>query len=232
VTGATGVGDLPGGALRSLHGAARVRPLRAGDDAAVRALFRDTIALGRPLPFAASGLGAYERLCLDWYLDQGREVAGVLDRGGVVRGYVLVCLDEEAHRRWAVPRAVAWAAGSLLATAGRGPAARFTRLRVRDAVAAWHAAPPSPYPVHAHFNVARGARAGRAGLALAAHVDEVCRDHGVPGWYGEMNAPAGRRATALEHLGGRVVHRQRNATLSWLAGHDIDRLTVTSPLPR
>lgn len=212
-----------------------VRPVGDGDAAPVRALFRATIALGRPLPFDLPDLDAYERLCLDWYLGPGRDAAAVLTEGAEVRGYVLVCLDHTAYRRWAVPRALAWAArvGALLAARRYEPdAATFSRLRLADGVAAWRSAPPPPQPVAMHFNVARGARAGDAGRRLAAHVDRLCRDRGLSGWYGEVNAAAGRRAAALERLGGRVVHRQRNATLSWLTGSPVERLTVERPLDR
>lgn len=208
---------------------ATIRPLRAGDDPAVRALFRATLALGRPAPFPLPA--GYEGLCLDWYLGPGRDAAAVLcDHDGEVRGYVLVCLDEPAHRRWALPRAVAWAVRSAGTAARGGAEGAFVRHRAADALAARRAAPASPHPVHAHWSVARGARTGRSGRLLAAHVDRVCADHGLAGWYGEINAPAGRRAAALEHLGGRVVHRQRNATLSWLTGREVERLTVARDL--
>lgn len=212
-----------------------VRAMDDGDDAAVRALFRATVALGRPLPFDLPDLGAYEHLCLDWYLGPGRDAAAVLTHQGEVRGYVLVCLDHTAYRRWAVPHAVVWAArvGALLAARRYGPeAATFARLRIADGLAGWRAAPRPPQPVAMHFNVARGARSGGAGLRLAAHVDGLCLDRGLSGWYGEINAPAGRRAAALERLGGRVVHRQPNATLSWLTGRAVERLTVERPLDR
>lgn len=212
-------------------GSGVVRPLAPADDAAVRALFRATFALGRPAPFPLPG--GYEALCLDWYLGAGRDAAAVLcGDGGAVRGYVLVCLDEVAHGRWARPRAIAWAARAAGTAARGGTRGAFVRHRVADALAARREAPPSPHPVHAHWNVARGARTGRSGRLLAAHVDEVCRRHGVAGWYGEINASAGRRAAALEHFGGRVVHRQRNATLSWLAGREVERLTVARDVAR
>lgn len=205
-----------------------IRPLRVADLPAVRRLFRDTIALGGPLPFALPGLAAYEALCLDWYLGPGREAAAVLADGDDVRGYVLVCLDGPAYRRWAVPAALTWAAGAAARglTGGlRGPAATFVRLRVVDGVAAWRGGPPEPAPAHAHVNLARGARRG-AGFRLAGHVDRTTAAAGLPGWYGEINARAGRRALAVEHRQGHVVHRAHNRTLSWLVGEAVERLTI------
>jgi hypothetical protein len=85
--------------------------------------------------------------------------------------------------------------------------------------------------VHAHLNLRPGLRAGWAGRWLADHVDAVCRRAGAPAWYGEINAPAGRRAAALERLGGEVVDRAPNRTLSALIGAEVERLTVLRRLP-
>lgn len=205
-----------------------IRPLRPDDLPAVRRLFRDTIALGDPLPFHLPGLAVYEALCLDWYLGPGRDAAAVLSDGDQVLGYGLVCLDAAAYRRWAVPAALSWAAGAAgrALTGGlRGPAATFVRLRVADGVAAWHGGPSEPAPAHAHVNLARGARRG-AGFRLAGHVDRTAAAAGLPGWYGEINARAGRRALAVERRQGHVVHRAHNRTLSWLAGEPVERLTI------
>lgn len=213
-------------------GRAVIRPLRAGDVPAVRQLFRDTVALGDPLPFPLPGMAAYEALCLDWYLGPGRDAAAVLADGDEVRGYVLVCLDGAAYRRWAVPAALAWAAraaGRAAAAGLRGPAVTFARLRVADGLAAWRGGPPEPAPAHAHVNLARGARRG-AGFRLVAHVDRTTAEAGLPGWYGEINARAGRRALAVVHRQGHVVHRAHNRTLSWLAGEPVERLTVVRRL--
>lgn len=206
----------------------RTRPLAGPeDDVAVRRLFRDTLALGRPLPFDVAA--GYEALCLGWFLGPGRADAAVLDDAGEVVGYALVSIDAAAYRRWAVPRALAWGARAAIRLGTRrdsGDAATFTRLRLADGWASWRHAPPPPQPVLMHFNVARGARTADAGLRLATHVDLLCRDRRLSGWYGEINALAGRRVAALERLGGELVHRMPNRTLSWLAGHPVYRNTV------
>lgn len=209
-------------------GAAELRPLRPADLPAVRRLFRDTVAMGDPLPFDLPGLAAYEALCLDWYLGPGRGAAAVLADGDDVLGYALVCLDNRAYRRWAVPAALSWAAGAAgrALTGGlRGPAATFVRLRLADGLAAWRGGPPEPAPAHAHVNVVRGARRG-AGFRLVGHVDRTCAAAGLPGWFAEMNAPVGRRALAVARLHGHVLHRAPNRTLSWLAGEPVERLTL------
>jgi hypothetical protein len=70
-----------------------------------------------------------------------------------------------------------------------------------------------------------------AGKALLDFVDERCRQAGLPGWYGEINAPVGRRASALERVVGPVVHRAPNHTLSWLMDRPVERLTVARTVP-
>jgi hypothetical protein len=200
--------------------------LRAGDVPAVRRLFRATLALGDPLPFPFPGLPAYEALCLDWYLGSGRDDAAVLADGDEVVGYTLVCLDESSYRHWAVPAALAWGARAL-ATA-RGPAGRFVRLRIADGLAARrHAAAPA----HAHVQLAAGSRFGLGAKRLMHHVDARCRTAGLASWYGEVNARPGRRVITLEGRVGRVVDRQPNRTLSWLAATPVERLTVLRTVP-
>lgn len=212
----------------------RVRRYTPADERAVRAIFRDTLALGRPLPAPVSWLAEYERLCLQWFVGPGAQDAGVLDDGRAVRGYVLVCTDLAAYRRWAVGAAAVWTARTLTRLAGgrMDPAtARFHRLRLADGLAAL-TAPPAPMPACVHVNVDAGARGGGAGLLLARHADERCRARDLPGWYGEVNAPTGRRVAALASAGIVTVDRHPNHTLSWLAGRPVERLTVVRDLSR
>jgi hypothetical protein len=210
-----------------------VRPFRASDEAEIRRIFRQTVGLGQPLPFAVPGFARYEALCLDWYLSQGaRDAAVAVGPDGIV-GYALVCTDATAYRRWARRRAALFAATIAPPLAmGRYPAgaARFYRLRLRDGWAMWRHGVPDPLPAHAHFNLVAGTRAGWAGHLLVDHIDQRCRLAGLPGWFGEINAVAGRRVRALERLGATIVHRVPNRTLSWLAGQPVERLTVARAL--
>lgn len=209
-----------------------VRPLAQRDEAELRRLFRETLVMGRPLPFALADGGRYEALCLDWYLGRGRPDAAVVELGGQIVGFALVCTDQEAFRRWARVRAARYAAYSLLTlvrTGPRSPIARFHRLRLRDGWVMMRS--PAPvFPAHAHINLRPGQRAGRSGRALLTHVDARCRRAGLAGWYGEINAAVGRRASALGLLGS-IAHRAPNHTLSWLAGRPVERLTLVRPLP-
>lgn len=224
------------GTGRELH----VRPLEAGDDDAVRRIFRDTVLLGEPVPFALPDLDRYEDLCLGWYLGPGRRWAGVLveergpEQASTPLGYVLVCPDEAGHARWLRRRAARFTArvlGGLVVGRYPPPARRFWWLRLRDGARAWRSAPPPPAPVHVHLNLDPQVRATRAGRLLADHADAVTRAAGHRAWCGEMNTKAGRRAAALERLGGEVVHRTPNLTFSWARAEPVDRLTAVRLLP-
>ena len=213
----------------------RVRQLLPPDEPLVRAVFRRTLALGRPLPFPLPGLVHYERLCIGWFFQQAWSQAAVLDDGQQVCGYALVCTDEAAFRRWLAPVTAGWLASVLAALAsGRLPAkaAEFYRCRLRDGLQALRRTAAPPMPAHAHVNLDRGVRAGRAGLALLDHVDQQCRRAGLPGWYAEINARRGRRAAALRAGGFEVVRRAPSHTLSWLVGEPVERLTVVRALAR
>lgn len=213
----------------------RLRGYTPADEPAVRAIFEATVALGRPLGFELAGTRAYQRLCLGWFLGPGAEDAGLLEEGGEVAGYMLVATDLGAYRRWAAAAGARWAAGALLGLAGgrlRGDSARFHRLRLLDGWAALAGRAPSPMPAVVHLNLRPALRDGRAVRLLLDHADQRCRLAGLPGWYGEVNAPAGRRARPLAALGLEVVHRQPNHTLTWLAGRPVERLTVVRGLGR
>ena len=199
----------------------------------VRRVFRQTVALGRPLPFPLPGFAAYERLCLDWFIGPGREDAAVLDEDAVVRGYVLVCTDLPAYRRWVARAGAAWALQATARLAGgrlAPDAARFYRLRLRDGLLALRDGPAPPMPAVVHLNLDKGLRGGTEGLRLLGHADRRCAAAGLPGWYGEVNAPVGGRAAGLRRAGLQVVHRVPNHTLSWLAGRPVERLTVVRRL--
>jgi hypothetical protein len=211
-----------------------VRPLGDADEPVLRQMFRDTAVMGRPLPFALEDGGRYESLCLDWYLERGRDDASVVDVEGEIVGFALVCTDQRAYRRWVKVRAsryALYAAGALARRDPRSPVARFHRCRLRDGLVMARS-PAPPFEAHAHVNVLPQRLATWVGgLGLLLWVDERCRRAGEPGWYGEINAPVGRRASALERLVGPVVHRAPNHTLTWLMHRPVERLTVARTLP-
>ncbi len=211
-----------------------VRPLEPRDADAVRQLFVATAALGSPLSLPRRDLDAYTAMCLDYYLTVDGTASGVYLEDGRVVGYALVALDHADHERWVRRPAMAWATRAMrtLATAPTGTAAAFSRRRLLDGVVSVTRGTPPPMPAHFHFNVEGARRGAVAGFHLADHADRVVGGAGLPGYFGEVNVPIGKpgRVRALERMGARVVHRQRNHTMSWLAGSPVDRVTVVRPV--
>lgn len=201
------------------------------DDEVVRDIFWSTIRLGGRLD-AVVRLRRYEELCLGWYLGPERALVRLLCEGGRPVGYVLLGTRRQAHRRWQRRRAVMFAltgAAALAAQRHDPSTARFVRLRLIDG---WTLrSSPVPMAVHVHLNLLPSARAGRGARLLVDHVDAVCRRLGEPGWFGEVNAPVGRRAAALGRVGLEVVHRAPNRTLSSVLQQPVERLTVVRSLP-
>lgn len=211
-----------------------VRPLRADDEPHVRRIFRETVALGAPVVLPPRELRAYEQLCLGWYLAHPADSL-VVEEDGAVRGYLLACLDHDAQARWQRRRALRWGTGALArVTTGlaRGDARRFVLHRIHDGLATVLDGPAPPHRAHAHVNLDPQLRGVAVGHTLVAAMDRMVTDTGLDGWFGEMNWPASQSLDAVERAGALVVHRQRNHTLSWLAGQPVDRATVARPLDR
>lgn len=211
----------------------RLRALEPGDDVAVARVFDATVGLGQALPFRLAAAGSYRRLCLGWYLSEGRSEAAVVEHDGEVQGYVLVCTDTTAHSRWVrrqVPRyALAVVLACLVPRRGGWRSWRFHLDRLADAR---HLTirTVEPMPVHAHLNLAPTLRSGTAALAAVDHVDRRCAAAGAPGWYGEVNARVGRRIASLVRLGLVVTAVTPNRTLSRVVGEPVVRLTVVRSL--
>ena len=182
------------------------------------------------MPFPVAHFERYERLCLDWYLTEGRDDSAVAVCDGQVCGYALVCTKPKSHRRWVRRRAALFPFRVLIPALRRSSSGRFYRMRLRDGWRMWRHSVPDPMPAHVHLNLVASERARQTGRLLVHHIDRRCDEARLPGWFGEMNAPQGHRARALERLGAVIVHRSPNLTLSWLAGRPVERLTVVRRL--
>jgi len=207
-----------------------LRPVGAGDDEAIAALFDATLILGMPLDRPLDGAAGYRHVCLGWYLGPGRADAAVaVDEQGVIVGYALVCTDEASQSRWArteLRRFTTRMLGRLVTFRIDRPSLRFWWSRARDVRVLRSARQHVPMPVHAHLNVDGRFRSGSAALVLAGHITARCAAAGQPGWYGEMNAVAGSRTRALARIGIETVGSVRNHTLTAALGTPVDRLTV------
>lgn len=213
-----------------------LRPATADDLPHIARIFGATVLLGAPIAIGPRAMARYRSLCLDWYADAGDAGGSVVAlEDGVVRGYLLYCLDQSAFTRWQRRAAVRWAGGELLAavTGQRSRAElRFLHLRLIDGYRSLREAPEPPYPAHAHFNLDSEVRGRSTGHRLAAAMDELVAGRGYDGWFGEMNLPEGFPTDALERAGAVLGHRQRNVTLSTLTGMEVWRTTVLRPLAR
>ena len=215
----------------------RIAPMERAHEHAVREIFRATLALGRPFPFSSDGrqdhLAVYEELCVGWYLDEGLDDAAVLLDGDTIAGYAFVCLDVRAFERWqrhATARFLRTVLPRLALRRYPAPVDRFYELRIRDGWRTWRTRQTVPVLPHAHVNSVAGG-AELAGRSLADHVDTTCRRGGFTAWCGEINARAGRRTAGLDRWGADVVARTPNATLSWLVGAPVERLTIVRRVP-
>ena len=206
-----------------------VRSYAAADRDAVVELFHQTVMLGRPLPFRLAAADEYAELCLGWFLDAEPEKAAVWSDGGEVAGYALVATDLDGLARFQ-RRGVYRIARALTAGVGKGSSGpesrRFWWGRARDAVRLGRRGGHEPAPVVAHLNLAPSKRAAAAGRRLIEHIDGEARLAGSPIWYGEINAPRGRRAGAMERYGVDVVDREPNLTLSALLDSPVERLVI------
>ena len=209
----------------------RLRPLEPRDRADVSKIFWDTMALGQPLPFELAAGSAYEELAQAFFVGPACAHHGrvLVDGDDRVAGYVLVTDDLDALESFQRRAAVKYAAGVARAAAsGRldRQSAAFHRLRFLDGWYSLREAPSPPQPVVGHFNIERGRRAFPAGRLLTDHIDQVAREAGAEGWFGEMNAFTGKRTPALSRVGWSLVHRMPNLTLSWLRGRPVERFTA------
>lgn len=214
-----------------------LRPLEAGDRDDVVELFWATLALGRRAPISPSTpvAGAYGGFCLDWFLDAGlHDGAAVVDSGGDLVAYALVCTDVTAYERWVrrrLPKLATAVARAGLAGHIAPTTRTFLRHRIRDAAVLARSNRHVGAPAIAHVNVRDGARRATVARLLRGHIDTVVARAGHDTWVGEINAAAGRRARALERAGFELVGRDPNHTLTWMLDRPVERLTVRRQVP-
>ena len=207
----------------------QIRPLRPGDSLDVRCMVRASIVLGRPIDLEYADLVSYERLCIDWYLTEGRSHVRVVEQDGEIIGCLLACFDQNAYNTWFRRHAAWWAAWAFhrLVTGRLGSdARRFVALRIRDEFSVRQAVPLPPFPAHARLYVAAELEGADVRRRLVTAMDEMVQAAGLPGWYGRIDVPDGQSTQVLEREGFRVVNRMRNRTGSWLLGTPVHRVTL------
>lgn len=213
---------------------AHIRPLRPGDGLEVRRLFRATITRARSRALEYADIVAHERLCVDWYLTEGRADVRVVEQGGEIVGYLLVCLRQADYEAWARRYAVRWAgrmAYRLVTGRLRGEARRFAGAQARDRLTDRWDAPPRPFAAHAHVYLAPHVCDDEGGRRLIGAVDELVRTAGLAGWCGDVvDVPGGSSLRAFERAGARVVRRVPDHASSWAHGAPVRRASVVRSL--
>jgi hypothetical protein len=208
----------------------KLRPLLPGDDDEIKNIFMETIVMGQPLNFRIRFQDDFAHVSLGWYLIYAREFCRCLvtDDGQIV-GYVLICADEKKFNRWMYKQTIRLMVKSItVAPIGllRGGTWGLYWRRVADGAKLRRQELPVNFDMHAHVNMRSHARFGAGGLQSLRYVDEQAAILGFAGWYADINSKSGRRSASLERLGGQIIQRSHNRTLSWLAGESIERLRV------
>lgn len=206
-----------------------------GRESAIRSLFWDTVTIGQPLPFKLSCADQYERLGLNWYLQNGAGDGAVAVVDNEVVGYCLVCVDpasfHRAQRRHFIGLAVSVALALITGRTNK-ESRHFYWYRLRDslAITKTRQALPKNVHMHVHLNVGSKFHDGSVSLKLRDHADHACLMHGATAYFGEMNAIGGRRIVGLHRVGGQIVDDSPNHTFSWLTGKEVHRLTLVRNL--
>ena len=208
----------------------KLRPLLPGDDDEIKNIFMETIVMGQPLNFKIRFQDDFAHVSLGWYLENARELCRslVTDDGQIV-GYVLICADEKNFNRWMYKQTIRLMMKSIsVAPIGllRGGTWGLYWRRVADGAKLTRQELPGNFDMHAHVNMRSHARFGAGGLQSLRFVDDQAAILGFAGWYADINSKSGRRSASLERLGGQIIQRSHNRTLSWLAGESIERLRV------
>lgn len=210
----------------------QLRPID-GYENEIRTIFRETLFLGRPSSATIDCFHLYESLCIDWYLQYGKDDAVVVidAASGEVAGYALLCFDTTHNDYWVrgKVRELVLANAKLLI---RGKLSRsgmsFYARRLLDAITIFRRRVKlhMEMTTHVHVNIRSAFHSGSVALALMGHIDDSCRRRGVTEWVGEMNARHGTRVRAIQRVVGEVVDVAPNRTMSHALGVPVHRMTI------
>ena len=164
-----------------------IRPYRAEDRAAVRDVCYGTGYLGRPIDWQWFDVESFADMFSGYYTDREPESALVVEIDGVVRGYLLGCIDSER-------------ASSAGAAAARHIVRRGIALRPGTATVVWRTVGDAlvdiakrrfdprdlefsdpRWPAHLHIDLLPDARGRGAGRRLVQRWLDSLRDRGVVG---------------------------------------------------
>ena len=184
-----------------------IRPFRGSDREAVRQLCCDTGYLGNAIDPVFSDRELFADYLTRFYTDAEPEAAFVVERNGVVRGYLLGSRRPWRQRLFDVFNCTSLLAKGIARYAGYDVATRkFIRWILTQA---WREVPPAPRGIpHFHFNIMPDARSLATMLELTSRYFDFLRAHGETHVFGQMTIIEGKRGAGLfERYGFTVLNK-------------------------
>jgi hypothetical protein len=173
-----------------------VRPFRSTDRAAIRELCCDTGFLGNAIDPVFSDRELFADYLTRYYTDSEPEAAFVVEKDGIVRGYLLGSRCPWRQRIFdLLNNARLFAKGGVRYPGYNVATRNFIRWILTRA---WREVPPPPRGIpHFHFNIMPDARSLATVLELTGRYFEFLRAHGETHVFGQIVTTEGRRNTAL-----------------------------------
>ncbi|HEU5077984.1 MAG TPA: glycosyltransferase [Opitutaceae bacterium] len=190
-----------------------IRKYHLRDRAAIRAICCDTGFLGHPIDPVFQDRELFADFMTAYYTDQEPESLFVLERNGVVAGYLSGCRSP-ARRRWYLLRR---APGALLHVATRYLSGNYnaaTRAYLRWLISRgqWETPPRPTHTPHFHLNLRPDARSIPGTKALIDAFLAYLAEHNETAVYGQMIVFEDRRSDGLFSRFGFTVLNRREVT--------------------
>jgi hypothetical protein len=173
-----------------------IRKFRGSDREAVRQLCCDTGFLGAPIDPVFEDRELFANYLTRYYTDAEPEAAFVVEKDGVVRGYLLGSRRPLRQQFFNAFNNLSLLAKGIARFGGYNEASRkFVRWILTQA---WREVPAAPRRIaHFHFNVMPDARSLRTILELTGGYFDFLRSHGESRVFGQIVSFEGRRGAAL-----------------------------------
>ena len=184
-----------------------IRKFCGSDREAVRQLCCDTGFLGQPIDPVFEDRELFANYLTRYYTDAEPEAAFVLEKDGVVRGYLLGSRRPFRQQLFNTFNNLSLLAKGLVRYRRYNEASRkFVRWILTQA---WREVPAAPRrTAHFHFNVMPDARSLKTMRELTSQYFDFLRSHGETQVFGQIVAFDGRRGAALfERHGFTVLNR-------------------------
>lgn len=173
-----------------------IRKFRGADREAVRALCCDTGFLGQPIDPVFEDRELFANYLTRYYTDAEPEASFVVEKAGVVRGYLLGSRRMIRQQAFSVFNNLSLLTKGLLRYGRYNEASKsFVRWILTQA---WKEVPEAPQRMaHFHFNVMPDARSLATILELTSRYFDFLREHGEKRVFGQIVSFEGRRGAAL-----------------------------------